>query len=473
MNSFGFITVRDCVNVPPPVDARCQDPAFASQNPDICYASPHLILKPSRALTCALGSIQFKAFLVTNGTEQDVTADSVFAVSNQSIAVIGAGSGNCTGLSQGEVTISATYETYSANSVLSVMGIAGDCCSNQTVAMLLMVDTSLSMSQTFSADYPTRLDYAKAAATRFISEVNTTKDLVGLLSFNDSGFDSLDIPTSDSATVEGLVSGIAQSQQKTEFYNALTEAIEQLNSASADLKVIVLLSDGEDTSSEGVADYVDTVNPASLLADFKDQGGIVICLGCRASNGGFALLSSFSTGGFFINAYPGNEPDSLGFLSGLKGYICAGNCTPDGDVLLASPSLDYTTFINWTVSDGSVDLIGPGMFDLLPGNGLYVDLAGSSAPNYGRMTSRIPVTLTSGHAYRLTVQLAGNQRVDLSPFSALVRVFRLAGSTEVHPRSAEYLRGAQKPNSYQLFTGCALSGIDVDFSFSSSAKRAK
>jgi hypothetical protein len=41
--------------------------------------------------------------------------------------------------------------------------------------------------------------------------------------------------------------------------------------------------------------------------------------------------------------------------------------------------LNYTGFTNWTVSNnGTVDLIGNGYFDFYPGNGLYVDLDGST-----------------------------------------------------------------------------------------------
>ncbi len=45
------------------------------------------------------------------------------------------------------------------------------------------------------------------------------------------------------------------------------------------------------------------------------------------------------------------------------------------------PALNYYSFTNWTVTgtNGSVDLIGNGTWDGYPGNGLYVDLAGSTS----------------------------------------------------------------------------------------------
>ena len=68
--------------------------------------------------------------------------------------------------------------------------------------------------------------------------------------------------------------------------------------------------------------------------------------------------------------------------------------------------LNYGSFANWTVSNGTVDLIGNGAFDFLPGNGLYVDMDGSTG-NAGLMTSNF--TLPAG-TYNLEYDVAGSQR---------------------------------------------------------------
>jgi hypothetical protein len=70
-------------------------------------------------------------------------------------------------------------------------------------------------------------------------------------------------------------------------------------------------------------------------------------------------------------------------------------------------ALNYTGFAQWTVSDGTVDLIGNGYFDFLPGNGLYIDMDGSTN-NAGKMTS-IDIALAPG-LYELSFDLAGNHR---------------------------------------------------------------
>lgn len=71
--------------------------------------------------------------------------------------------------------------------------------------------------------------------------------------------------------------------------------------------------------------------------------------------------------------------------------------------------LNYAGFANWTVDNGTVDLIGNGSFDFLPGNGLYVDMDGSTG-NAGRMLSSAPINVIAGATYTLSYQLAGNRR---------------------------------------------------------------
>ena len=90
----------------------------------------------------------------------------------------------------------------------------------------------------------------------------------------------------------------------------------------------------------------------------------------------------------------------------------------NGGVADAS-TLNYTVFANFTVSNGSVDLIGNGYFDFLPGNGLYIDLDGSTG-DAGVLTESPALALAAG-SYTLSFDLAGNQRGGTD--SILVKVF--------------------------------------------------
>jgi len=405
--NLGFITVAPCANTVPPPDSRCSDPAFALANPDICSApQPTLVIKPGMAIACTLGSVQFKAFLQDTTGETDVTTDTVFSSSDPTIAVVGATSGNCTGVGSGEAQISASYQTYTAFASITVMA-GSDCCSSRTVAFLLLVDVTKSMSASFDANYSTRLKFAAAAARQFITKVRR-KDRVGLTTF--TGVSSTFLaPIGTQAAALAAIPSIAQTQDTTGFTSAITQAVSDLNNSVSDQRVLVIISDGEDETSAESADA--GVDPITTADNFKQAGGIVICLGVRASGtaNGYALLSELATGGFFLNALPANETTILDYLTGLMGYMCAGDCTPEGDVIVGQGELNFTAFQNWSVTGGRVDLLGNGFFDVLPGNGLYVNLAGTSAPHDGVMTSKSAFPIVSGHDYRLSVKLAGNQ----------------------------------------------------------------
>lgn len=67
------------------------------------------------------------------------------------------------------------------------------------------------------------------------------------------------------------------------------------------------------------------------------------------------------------------------------------------------PQLNYYGFANFNVSQGSVDLIGNGYFDAYPGNGLYVDLAGSTN-QYGAITTK---TIYGPGTYDIGLSLGG------------------------------------------------------------------
>lgn len=64
------------------------------------------------------------------------------------------------------------------------------------------------------------------------------------------------------------------------------------------------------------------------------------------------------------------------------------------------------TPINWTVTDGGIDIHGsPNDVDYLPGNGYYIDLDGFTP---GKLS--VDVFLTEGIEYLATYRLAGSQR---------------------------------------------------------------
>jgi len=81
-------------------------------------------------------------------------------------------------------------------------------------------------------------------------------------------------------------------------------------------------------------------------------------------------------------------------------------------------ALNYSSFSKWTISNGSVDLIGNGFHDFFPRNGLYVDLDGTTS-DPAIMGSKKCFVLEPG-IYRFEYDLAGSQRGDVN--SVLIAV---------------------------------------------------
>lgn len=64
----------------------------------------------------------------------------------------------------------------------------------------------------------------------------------------------------------------------------------------------------------------------------------------------------------------------------------------------------------WTITRGSVDIIGTTFFDLQPGHGNYVDLDGTTSS--AALMSTGSFSLDAGTSYTLSILLAGSQRGD-------------------------------------------------------------
>jgi hypothetical protein len=120
-------------------------------------------------------------------------------------------------------------------------------------------------------------------------------------------------------------------------------------------------------------------------------------------------------------------------------------------------ALNYAGFSNFAISGGTVDLIGNGYFDFFPGNGLYVDLDGSTS--HAGLMSADPLSLGAGD-YTLSFDLAGSQRGDTNVVT--VNVFSSAHGTYA---TNTYTLGSSAPFSVDQI-GFSLSGADsVQFSF--------
>jgi len=93
--------------------------------------------------------------------------------------------------------------------------------------------------------------------------------------------------------------------------------------------------------------------------------------------------------------------------------ICAGSSKAGivffDDFNSYSAGIPWTAVGNWTVTSGSVDMVGEGTaWDLLPGNGMYVDMDGTTL-EAGTLQS-VDISLEAGD-YVLFFDVAGNHRI--------------------------------------------------------------
>jgi hypothetical protein len=116
--------------------------------------------------------------------------------------------------------------------------------------------------------------------------------------------------------------------------------------------------------------------------------------------------------------------------------------------------LNYNSFSNWSVTNGTVDLIGsPGFFDFFPGHGLYVDLDGTSF-HAGTFSSN-GIFVTPGN-YMLSFLLAGSQRGDVNTVQVSVSG-GLASST--------YTLASDVPLTLETMSFTVLAPMTINLSF--------
>ena len=122
-------------------------------------------------------------------------------------------------------------------------------------------------------------------------------------------------------------------------------------------------------------------------------------------------------------------------------------------------ALNFTGFSKgWAVTKGSVDLIGNGFYDFFPGNGLFIDLDGTTG-QAGTLSKSL--SFESGVGYLLSFDIGGNQRgghsdsvnlsvetllatqtIRMKPFDALTHLeFSFIGDGKTHAMTFEGLGG--------------------------------
>lgn len=384
----------------PEINLDCADPAYRAAHPDECEHFPLLILLPEYALTEPSRVVSYTVILRANGREIEVEQGLVFSASNPTVAVI-AEDGKATGVAPGIAAISVTWQDLSAAAQLEVIASCAEVSANFAV----VIDSSKSMGQSFSAAYSTKLSFSKQAARDFISSIDISKDKVSVWELGDSATELYELGT-DIEDARSAVAGISQTNDKTNIATSLQEVFESLLGDAT--KVVVLFSDFEWTGTD----------PHEVCETFKTANGFLVIVATRAWGEFFQDAAECASSGFLLSAYGATEETIVPSLLGLKSFVCNQGCNTD-PTPVPFAALDYSGFINWDVTAGLVDLVGLDVFDVRPGHGLYVDMQGTGlaygqVPNpgpdfgLGQLTSKVEYDFEDGKDYSFSIKVGGS-----------------------------------------------------------------
>jgi len=303
-----------------PESPSCGTAAFALANPGLCPNESRLVLKPEQVTRCGRGGvIKFEAFTSAYNTETRLTAGLTFESSDTNVVTVNAG-GVATIVGPGVATVSVTSGSDFAHARVTIMA-DDNCCENISVVTALAVDNSKSMNQAFGEDWPTKLYVAKELARRYASAVDTDKDKVAVMAFNEGGVTVWISPSDSAALLAEAINAIGGTERLTDVRLAILEALALLQTSDLDRKVLIVFSDGEQRPLMGLQEYEDF---QSKVRAFKEGGGIVITCGIRAKADGYVLLRNLGSSGFFLNIRGDDSMQaSVDYLLGTMGYFCA------------------------------------------------------------------------------------------------------------------------------------------------------
>lgn len=368
-----------------------------------------------------------------DGTVEDVTLQAVWTSADESIATIGSTSGEATGISPGTVEITAEFKDESGTANLTVF----HSCLDDPSDVVFVVERSESMLS--SADGASRLQHVKDGIAMARETFRSAEDKLGLVSFAGTYADQTEDAATDQvltdqyASFDEAVASLSASGTGTSVAEALAEAQSILAPSTATNKVAVLIVDGPanvtapggDTSTEAAAIAAATSAASTQAQLLRDAGVTVVVIGYAVQDEYVADLTALASPGY--TWFPNNAAELKTALALLSNTFCIRNgyYYSYSPTSVYSTELNYSSFTNWDVTRGAVDLVGKGsnglpLYDVLPGNGMYVDMVGTDpisragvaeSPDgtyEGKMESKTTFNFVVGKTYKLSFYLAGN-----------------------------------------------------------------
>lgn len=368
-----------------------------------------------------------------DGSIEDVTLQSVWTSSDETIGTVGPSSGVALGVSPGSTTITAEFEDKSATATLFVLYS----CLDLPMEVAFLVERTDSMNQT--AEGASRLQHAKDGIEICIDTFRDETDKIAIASFAGTYASQTEDATLDQAltsdfdaakTVLQTLSASGDSGLSAGLDVVRVELIS--HHTAGNLRAAIVIVDGPSrvtdpggtTSSEAAAISAAMSAAATSAAQIRAlEDTLLVIIGYSIPSAYETSLRALATAGYY---YAVSTPTEL---KAVLGQLSNTFCLYDGyyyyvdDTDCASPQLDYNRFLNWDVVRGCTDLCGTGsngvsLWDVWPGQGLYLDLAGTNPlnavqpvsttnPQDVRIQSKLSFSFVTGKTYRLSFKLAG------------------------------------------------------------------
>lgn len=406
----------------------------------ICYvgdASRSLVnleIRPANAAVEVGFSWPFDAYAhYTDGSVDNVTLQALWSSSNVAIASVGETTGVSTGVSPGTIVITAEFEGETATANLTVL----HSCLDDPMEVCFAVERSESTGSTASG--ASRLQHIKDGLDLCAGGFVEGRDYLSLVSFAGTFADQTEDVTTDQLLTTDFedfsdkVAVLSPAGTGSSVAEALSAAYTELTSSRHDAarrRAVVLIVDGAadvtnpggDPSSEAAAIAAATAAADTIADTIKAAGIKLVVVGYAVREAHQAALGALATEGYDWFVSTADELKST--LSLLANSFCFADgyyYSYVGDTPNCfSAQQDYHDWINWEVTAGSTDLCGQGengaaFYDVLPGNGLYMDLAGTDRDESvsvggalnGTIRSRTTYSFTAGKEYKLSFYMAG------------------------------------------------------------------
>lgn len=431
------------------IPPECKDPLYALDHPGTCANySPLTTLEivPDEGTIETGSTFGYRAIAhFENGLSADVSELALWSSSNTGIGAV-TGQGLFLGISEGTTGITAAWHGLFDNAILNV-SLA---CYMYGLDVAIVLSRAASMNlcdngPSCAGSALTRLQKAKLAVANMVGNLKVDDQVAvisfgGIIRFNDDGsvtkfrdarFEQT--LTTDRTAIQAAVDAVQSNNPcttatalncATGIGGGLDLGMQELTGprarSGAVKKVLVLLTDG--------VEQICDPDPVTVAAAAKAADILIIIVALDVPDVDFVDCSSATVGShnFLVDlssfglAYFEDNNGLTDIFSRIPNIICEGHYGYGYYNYIYPAShhykdqLDYTGFLNWNVAY-CVDLIGRDLyvFPALVGHGAYVDLCGTSCPHPGGLISKTLFHFEPGQ-YRLSMQLAGNQRTDYS-----------------------------------------------------------